>query len=187
MACWTGRESTLLASDIAKSGQRARNGTSDRNPRPQTPAKKSDPLPKPGDPYRAHARFLNRLHADTPMIFFVLKDFSYEGFRYSDLRRLRWLPASKPGQGPSLLLRFVEADITDVTIEGDQPARRSSLDRAGHHALGVGKADGVQDSGGQRGASLPASPSARRRGGCLVRTERYAWPIMRRHNLGFDP
>ena len=68
-----------------------------------------------------HARFLNRLHADTPTIFFVLKDFTYEGFRYSDLRRLRWLPASKPGQGPSLLLRFCEAEITDVAIEGLHP------------------------------------------------------------------
>jgi hypothetical protein len=84
----------------------------------QTPAKKSDPLPQPGDPYRAHARFLNRLVADTPLIYFVLGDFSHEGFRYSDLRRLRWKAASKPGQGPSLLLRFVEAEITDVEIEG---------------------------------------------------------------------
>jgi hypothetical protein len=84
----------------------------------QTPAKKSDPLPQHGDPYRAHARFLNRLHADSPMIFFVLGDFTYEGFRYSDLRRLRWLPASEPGQGPALLLRFCEAEITDVLIEG---------------------------------------------------------------------
>jgi hypothetical protein len=84
----------------------------------QTPAKKSDPLPQPGDPYRAHARFLNRLHADSPMIFFVLGDFTCEGFRYSDLRRLRWLPASKPGLGPGLLLRFSEAVITDVAIDG---------------------------------------------------------------------
>jgi hypothetical protein len=84
----------------------------------QTPAKKSDPLPQPGDPYRAHARFLNRLAADTPIIYFVMGDFTREGFRYSDLRRLRWRHGSKPGQGPSLLLRFVEAEITDVTIEG---------------------------------------------------------------------
>ena len=84
----------------------------------QTPAKKSDPLPQPGDPYRAHARFLNRLVSDSPMIFFVMKDFTHEGFRYSDLRRLRWLHAGKPGQGPSLLLRFVEAETIDVTIEG---------------------------------------------------------------------
>lgn len=85
-----------------------------------TPAKKSDPLPRPGDPYRAHARFLNRLTADTPMIYFVLGDFTYEAFRYSDLRRLRWLPSGKPGQGPVLRLRFCEAEITDVDVEGMQ-------------------------------------------------------------------
>ena len=85
---------------------------------PQPPPKKSDPLPRPGDKYRAHARFLNRLSADQRLIHFVLKDFTSEGFAYADLRRLRVLPAADPGQGPVLLLRFVEAEITDVRIEG---------------------------------------------------------------------
>jgi len=82
------------------------------------PPKKSDPLPKPGDPYQAHARFLNRLPSEPRLIHFVMGDFTYEGFCYSDLRRLRWLPAAAPGQGPVLLLRFIEAVTTDVALEG---------------------------------------------------------------------
>jgi hypothetical protein len=82
------------------------------------PPKKSDPLPKPGDPYQAHARFLNRLPSEPRLIHFVRGDFAYEGFCYSDLRRLRWLPAAAPGQGPVLLLRFIEAVTTDVALEG---------------------------------------------------------------------
>jgi hypothetical protein len=87
-------------------------------PETQAPAKKSDPLPRPGDPYRAHARFLNHMANAARMIHFVRGDFTCEGFCYSDLRRLRWLPASEPGSGPVLLLRFVEAEITEVRIEG---------------------------------------------------------------------
>ena len=84
----------------------------------QPPPKKSDPLPKPGDRYRAHPRFLNRLSANTRLIHFVLGDFTCEGFAYSDLRRLRWLTANDPGSGPVLVLRFMEAEITDVRVEG---------------------------------------------------------------------
>ena len=40
----------------------------------QPPPKKSDPLPRPGDAYRAHARFLNRLSTDPKLIHFVAKD-----------------------------------------------------------------------------------------------------------------
>ena len=84
------------------------------------PPKTSDPLPKPGDPYRACARFLNRLSGDSRLIHFVKADFTCEGFAYSDLRRLRWLPASNPGSGPVLVLRFMEAEITDVRVEGNK-------------------------------------------------------------------
>jgi hypothetical protein len=84
----------------------------------QPPPKKSDPLPKPGDAYRAHARFLNRLSSDARMIHFVRKDFSCEGYAYDDLRRIRWVPPAEPGGGPVLVLRFVEAVITEVRITG---------------------------------------------------------------------
>jgi hypothetical protein len=84
----------------------------------QPPAKKSDPLPKPGDDYRAHARFLNRLAEEQRFIYFVTSDFVCEGFAYSDLRRVRWLPPADDGGSPVIELRFVEAAITDVQIEG---------------------------------------------------------------------
>ena len=84
----------------------------------QPPAKKSDPLPKPGDAYRAHARFLNRLSVEQRLIHFVDRDCWSQGFAYSDLRREGWLPPAQEGGGPVLGLRFVEAEITEVRIEG---------------------------------------------------------------------
>lgn len=84
----------------------------------QSPPKKSDPLPRPGDSYRPHARFLNRLVTDPRMIHFVMRDFTCEGFSYGDLRRVSWRMAGGPGGGMVLVLRFVEAVITEVTITG---------------------------------------------------------------------
>ena len=84
----------------------------------QPPPKKSDPLPRPGDGYRAHARFLNRLNSDQKMIHFVDKDCWCEGYAYSDLRRVRWVRGDSSASNPVLELRFVEAVTTDVLIEG---------------------------------------------------------------------
>lgn len=84
----------------------------------QPPAKKSDPLPRPGDAYRACARFLNRLSTEQRLIHFVDKDGWAEGFAYSDLRRVRWIKGDDPASGPVLVLRFIEAVITDVRVEG---------------------------------------------------------------------
>jgi hypothetical protein len=83
----------------------------------QPPPKKSDPLPKPGDGYRAHARFLNRLGNEQKLIHFVSKDFVSDGFAYSDLRRVRWVPPAHGGS-PVIELRFVEAVVTEVRVEG---------------------------------------------------------------------
>jgi len=84
----------------------------------QPPPKKSDPLPLPGDAYRAHARFLNRLSMEQRLIHFVRRDFSREGFSYADLRRVRWLPSPESGGSPVLVLRFIEAVTTEVRISG---------------------------------------------------------------------
>lgn len=81
------------------------------------PAKKSDPLPRPGEPYRACARFLNRLQERQTMLHLVRKDWTVESFAYGDLRRVRLLQG-EAGKGPVLVLRFVEAVITEVQIEG---------------------------------------------------------------------
>lgn len=73
------------------------------------------PLPQPGDGYKAHARPDNKALLT---LRFLLKDSAVEGFSYSDLRRIRLLPSDKPGGGPVLVLRFVEAVIVEVRIEG---------------------------------------------------------------------
>ena len=83
-----------------------------------TPGKKADPLPLPGEPYRASARFINRLQEEQKILHFVLKDGTIEGFFYSDLRRVSWVPGDKPGASPVLSLKFVEAQVTDVEIRG---------------------------------------------------------------------
>jgi hypothetical protein len=84
----------------------------------QAPAKKADPLPKLGDPYRANARFLNRLQAPQPLLHIVLANGDIDGFSYGDLRRVRFVEGEKPSDGPVLILRFVEAVVTEVRIEG---------------------------------------------------------------------
>jgi hypothetical protein len=96
----------------------------DTVPTPETPAtvpdaapsdKAADPLPRPGDAYKAAGR-----HGNKPdlTIHFVLKDYSYEGFSYADLERVRLVPSEKPGRGPVLVLRFNGSVITEVKIEG---------------------------------------------------------------------
>ena len=78
---------------------------------------KSDPLPRPGDDYRANAR-----HGNKPemTLHFVTKDFTYEGFSYADFERVRLVPGDKPGSGPVLIRRFNGSEITDVHVEGRQ-------------------------------------------------------------------
>jgi hypothetical protein len=73
------------------------------------------PLPQPGDAYKAHARPDNKALL---MIRFVLRNGSVVGFAYSDMRNTRMEPGDDPGGGPVLVLRFVEAVISEVRIEG---------------------------------------------------------------------
>jgi hypothetical protein len=73
------------------------------------------PLPQPGDAYKAYARPDNKALLT---LRFLLPDASVEGFAYSDLRHTRMQPGDDPGKGPVLVLRFVEAVITEVRIEG---------------------------------------------------------------------
>ena len=82
------------------------------------PPKKSDPLPKPGDRYRPYARFLNRMSEEQKYLHFIHGDFACVGFAYHDLRRVTVVPADKPGNGPSLVLRFIECVVVEITISG---------------------------------------------------------------------
>lgn len=84
----------------------------------EPPAKKSDPLPKRGEPYRPYAQFLNRLGSEPHFLHFVHGDFVKDGFSYADLRRVILVDGDGPGQASKLVLRFVEAVVTVVIIEG---------------------------------------------------------------------
>jgi hypothetical protein len=76
---------------------------------------KADPLPKAGDPYKVAGR-----HGNKPdlTIHFVTKDYSYEGFSYADLERVRLVRSENPGSGPVLVVRFNGSVVTEVTIQG---------------------------------------------------------------------
>lgn len=76
---------------------------------------RSDPLPRPGMPYLAHAR---RASKPQMTLFFVGKDYLPDGYSYANLERV-WLAASeKEGGGPVLKARFAGSVVTEVTIEG---------------------------------------------------------------------
>ena len=112
-----------------------------RKPDYQPPPKKSDPLPKPGDAYRAMCPLSQpaerRAAADSLR---RLRIAVCEGFAYSDLRRLRWLSAGDAGGGPVIELRFVEAVITECGSRGGI-WRTSITGSARAHALGMGTAE----------------------------------------------
>ena len=95
-------------------GAAANNDDADFEP----PPKKSDPLPRPGDPYSAHARFQNRLASEQKFIHFIHGTHLCDGFSYHDLRRIKLVPNPLPGQGPMIVLRFIGAVIMEVTISG---------------------------------------------------------------------
>ncbi len=77
-----------------------------------TPDDLVDPLPRPGDDYKAHSRKANKPQAT---LFFVSRDCLPDGFAYADLRRCRLVTPGEPGKGPVLRLQFNE---TEVRIEG---------------------------------------------------------------------
>ncbi len=89
-------------------------------PPPEAPAAawpldETDAIPDIGDAYRAHGRVSNKPEL---MLAFITPDNPLEAFAYGDLRRVRVIRAKEAGGGPILLLRFLEAEITDVTIDG---------------------------------------------------------------------
>jgi hypothetical protein len=78
-----------------------------------TALEKLTPLPKPGDPYKAHARPEKRA---VPTLFVVRADGSVRGFPYSDLYGPDLLPEGDAGKGWSIVLRF--ARFEQVTLSG---------------------------------------------------------------------
>jgi hypothetical protein len=76
---------------------------------------RSDPLPRPGDAYMAHAR---RAAKPQMTLFFVSRDYLPDGFSYANLERVRLVASEKPGSGPVLLVRFSGSVVTEAVIEG---------------------------------------------------------------------
>lgn len=70
-----------------------------------------DPLPQPGDEYRAIGRNGNK---PEPMLCFILQDQSLEIFSYASLTRVRQHHADGKQR---LVLRFVETTVTEVHLD----------------------------------------------------------------------
>lgn len=81
-------------------------------------------FPQAGDPYEPHSAFSSRLKnrnrrsVGPRMLHFLDEQCWSIGFSYGDLRQMSWKPGDKPGDGPQLVLRFIESKITDVVIQG---------------------------------------------------------------------
>lgn len=73
------------------------------------------PLPRAGDPYKAHARLAN---GPLLSIFFLGKGQLPDGFSYSNLERVRMAAPDVTGVGPMLMLRFTGSETTEVRVEG---------------------------------------------------------------------
>jgi hypothetical protein len=76
---------------------------------------RSDPLPRPGDAYMAHAR---RTAKPQMTLFFVQRNYLPDGFAYANLERVRLVDSEKQGSGPVLVARFSGSVVTEVVIEG---------------------------------------------------------------------
>ena len=88
------------------------------------------PLPRYGDPYKAHSLIANKPLAT---VFFLPKGQLPDGFSYASLERLRLIEKEGPGGVLALLLRFNGSVVTEVLIEG-----RNLLglcDRIGRHLI----------------------------------------------------
>lgn len=75
-----------------------------------------DPLPKPGDPYKAHARVSNK---QLLTLSFVLKDgITVRGFTYGNFDSIDRLPGGTTDGGPVIVLRFAGLAPSEVKIAG---------------------------------------------------------------------
>jgi hypothetical protein len=120
------RSSILDELDRVAAPETPKNENQDDLPGPD----KLSPLPQPGDPYQAHS------HSDRkplPTVRFVMRDGTFEGFAYGDMRRFRMAPSADPGSGPVIELRFVAEETTEVRIEGRKLDKL--FDLVGYHKI----------------------------------------------------
>lgn len=76
---------------------------------------RTDPLPRPGMPYVAHAR---RVSKPQMTLSFVGKDYLPDGYAYANMERVWMEQPEKEGSKPVLKARFYGSVVTEVTIEG---------------------------------------------------------------------
>jgi hypothetical protein len=79
------------------------------------PLEELSPLPKPGDPYKAHSR-ANRTPLATLHV--LLTDASVRGFSYANFDSIDLLPSNEPGGGPVIVVRFAGLVPCELLIVG---------------------------------------------------------------------
>jgi hypothetical protein len=88
-----------------------------------------DPLPQPGDPYKAFSRAANQM---LPTLYLLMSDATSEGFAYANLDKCN-LVKDGPGQPPVIVLRFYGVINSEVRIVGRNMALLYNY--LGHHRI----------------------------------------------------
>jgi hypothetical protein len=92
---------------------------------------KLTPLPKPGDPYKAHQRPENQMQ---PTLHFLLGNGTVRGFSFHNLDSIDLVPADQPGDGLVIVLRFAGIVGVEARISGRKLDALHML--LGHHRVG---------------------------------------------------
>jgi hypothetical protein len=79
------------------------------------PLEELSPLPKPGDPYKAHSRASTSTLATLHVL---LADASVKGFSYGNFDSIDLLPSKEPGGGPVIVVRFAGLVPSELLIVG---------------------------------------------------------------------
>jgi hypothetical protein len=85
---------------------------------PPEPPKKSDPRPSPGEIYRPHSLFLNRLEERQVTLHFIAKDCIPHGVAYARYEDIEFDRDATPGGGLDLVVHFGGTKAVDVRISG---------------------------------------------------------------------
>lgn len=83
-----------------------------------------DPLPQPGDPYKAYARPSNKPEI---LLHVMLKDGFFRGFAWSNLDSVDTVSSESPGVGPVLVLRFAGLMPTELRLCGSNLGKLHAL------------------------------------------------------------
>lgn len=78
-------------------------------------ASEAEPLPRPGDPYKAHSRADNK---PAMTLHLLLRDGNTRGFAWGNFDSLDYQAGENPQDGPLLVLRFAGLMAVEVRIFG---------------------------------------------------------------------